>query len=198
MTDEDPAERVVPADSGAARALLHDGWSLRWRSFGASLPTDAVSIARLNGFIDRIPQNLRLRPLTDQDIQATVDLSAETAGDYPRGPATRPQPLSLQTATTTDQRVGFGAFDKSGDLIAITFMDVLPDGIVETDFTVVAPCCRGRGVAAALKAYSVLQMAESGVREFRTGGASENAAIWAVNRALGYEIDEEWVTFTRP
>jgi hypothetical protein len=44
---------------------------------------------------------------------------------------------------------------------------------------------------------AVLALLERRVRVFRTGGAAENTAIIAVNSALGYVRDEEWVTLER-
>lgn len=62
------------------------------------------------------------------------------------------------------------------------------------DFTVVAPQYRGMGLATAVKAASVLDLLDAGVTVFRTGGATENRAILASNQALGFVVDEEWVT----
>lgn len=182
---------VLPAESERVRELLAQGWSARWRSFGASLPAGEVSADQFDRFFEGVPETLRFRPLTVDDVDCVLDLDGRTAGDYPGGPATTPVPLAPESAVTTDSRFGFGAFEDRDGLVAMTFMDVLSGGAVETDFTVVAPQWRGRGIGTALKAYSIQKMVDEGVREFRTGGAAENLAIWATNKALGYKIDEE-------
>ncbi|MCP2013505.1 GNAT superfamily N-acetyltransferase [Deinococcus sp. HSC-46F16] len=56
------------------------------------------------------------------------------------------------------------------------------------EFTAVDPAYQGRGVALALKAWSVQKARTWGVREIRTGNDASNAAIIGVNRRLGYAL----------
>ena len=56
------------------------------------------------------------------------------------------------------------------------------------EFTAVDPAYRGRGVALALKAWSVQKAAAWGAHEIRTGNDASNAAIIGVNRRLGYRL----------
>ncbi|QCR42241.1 hypothetical protein C1N91_00520 [Curtobacterium sp. SGAir0471] len=79
----------------------------------------------------------------------------------------------------------------------MTYVEV--DGAdAETDFTVVHPTQRGRGIGTALEAWSVLALQREGVRRFRTGGSADNVAIQRADAVLGYVQDEEWVTLTAP
>ncbi|RII86371.1 acetyltransferase, partial [Clavibacter michiganensis subsp. insidiosus] len=125
---------------------------------------------------------------------------AATLADYPGGPATRHAGLTADSARIPVRgRRGYGAFDAGGELLAMTFVDLDPTGLAaETDVTVVAAAHRGRGLGAAVKAASVLGLLEAGVTSFRTGGSSENAAIIAAGAALGYRVDEEWLTLEAP
>lgn len=79
----------------------------------------------------------------------------------------------------------------------MTFVDL--DGErAEIDFTVVAADRRGRGLGTAVKSAAVLALIDAGVRFVRTGGSAENAAIRSINDALGFVIDEHWVTLAPP
>jgi len=106
---------------------------------------------------------------------------------------------STPPRSPTSGRRGYGAFDAGGALLAMTFVDLDPTGqAAETDVTVVDAAHRGRGLGAGVKAASVLALLGAGVMAFRTGGSRENAAIIAAGAALGYRIDEEWLTLEAP
>jgi hypothetical protein len=67
----------------------------------------------------------------------------------------------------------------------------------ETQFTSVLSAYRGKGLGKAVKAASILALAEDGVRLFGTGGAAVNEASLGANRALGYTIEERWRSYQR-
>jgi len=122
-----------------------------------------------------------------------LELDAATLQHYPGGVATRHEPLTAARALPGSARRAFGAISTDGGLVAMTWTDV--DGVrAETDFTVVREADRGRGFGTAVKAAALLALLDAGVRLFRTGGSSENAASIATNRRLGYVLDEEWLT----
>lgn len=50
------------------------------------------------------------------------------------------------------------------------------------------------GLATAVEAASVLDLLGRGVTTIRTGGSADNPAIIAANRAVGFLVDEHWVT----
>ena len=78
----------------------------------------------------------------------------------------------------------------------MTVVDLGVEGEAEIDFTVVASSWRGCGVATALKAWSLVALADLGVDRVRTGGAARNTAIVAANARLGFVVDERWLTLT--
>ncbi|WP_261646895.1 GNAT family N-acetyltransferase [Curtobacterium sp. C2H10] len=185
--------RVLPADAPEVAELEAQGWSVTARSFGAQLDADRIDRQRLQALVDRTADIGATRPLGPDDVDAVLRLDALTAHDYPGGVATQHEPLDRGAATPSSARPAFGTVTSDGELVAMTFVDT--DGPhAETHFTVVHPGLRGRGLGQAVKAASVLALADAGTTRFRTGGSAENTAIAAANAALGYVRDEEWVT----
>jgi GNAT superfamily N-acetyltransferase len=185
--------KVLPADAPERAELEGQGWTVVARSFGAQLDAHAVDQPRLQGLVARTAEVGSVRELSRADVDAVLALDALTIGDYPGSIATQHTPLDRQRATPSASRRAFGAVLESGELVAMTFVDV--DGShAETDFTVVHPAWRGRGLGVATKAASVLALLADGVTRFRTGGSSDNAAILVANDVVGYVRDEEWVT----
>ncbi|GAA4852741.1 hypothetical protein GCM10023221_35720 [Luteimicrobium xylanilyticum] len=187
---------VVPASSPQARAALARGARVIARSWGAQLDADTVDPRRLDEIQQAVAGVAALRALTPADLAAILRLDDRTRSDYPGDVATMHQPLTPETATPTDRRPAFGA-TVGVELIAMTFVEV-DENHAETDFTVVAPTWRSRGLSTAVKALSVSALGRAGVRRFRTGGSFENAAIMAANDRLGYVRDEEWLTLAVP
>jgi GNAT superfamily N-acetyltransferase len=186
---------VVQAQDPERERLEHEGWVAIARSFGAQLDADRVDRARLGALTIR--DDVSIRALGPDDVPAVIELDRRTIADYPGSVATQHHPLSREAAAPSSVRRAFGAIDASGELIAMTFVDF--DGShVETDFTVVDPGWRGRGIATAVKAASVIALVDDGAERFRTGGSEENVGILRANAALGYVRDEEWVTLTHP
>jgi hypothetical protein len=185
--------KVLPADAPERAELEGQGWTVVTRSFGAQLDAHAVDQPRLQGLVARTAEVGSVRELSRADVDAVLALDALTIGDYPGSIATQHTPLDQQTATPSESRRAFGVVLESGELVAMTFVDV--DGSdAETDFTVVHLAWRGRGLGVAAKAASVLALLADGVTRFRTGGSSDNAAILAANDVVGHVRDEEWVT----
>ncbi|WP_144712245.1 GNAT family N-acetyltransferase [Curtobacterium pusillum] len=187
-------ETIVLLATAPERAALEaQGWSVTARSFGAQLDADRIDRPRLRALVDRVAEVGTPRALDSDDVAAVLELDALTARDYPGSVATQHEPLDRGTATPSASRPAFGLLTAQGELVAMTYVDV--DGpLAETAFTVVHPAWRGRGLAPAVKAWSVLALADAGTTRFRTGGSAENAAIRSANAAVGYVVDEEWVT----
>lgn len=184
---------VLPANAPERVQLEAQGWTVVARSFGAQLDADRIDREALTRLIERGVDGGVVRELDATDVSAVLQLDRDTVGDYPGSVATRHTPLNLTTATLSAERRAFGVVSAEGELVAMTYL-VLDGQHAETDFTVVRRAWRGRGVGAAVKAASVLALADEGVSRFRTGGSAENAAILAANSTLGYVRDEEWVT----
>ncbi|MFH6680639.1 GNAT family N-acetyltransferase [Clavibacter michiganensis] len=191
---------IVRSDDPRAAELLAAGRIVTARSWGAQLDAADVDPARLRTLVDRVAGSAVLRELGPDDGGAILALDAATLDDYPGGPATRHVGLTSDSARVpAPGRRGYGAFDASGALLAMTFVDLDPAGrAAETDVTVVDAAHRGRGLGTAVKAASLRALLEVGVTAFRTGGSSENAAIVAAGASLGYRVDEEWLTLEAP
>ncbi|QIS42702.1 acetyltransferase [Clavibacter capsici] len=191
---------ILRSDDARLAGLLADGWVVSARSWGAQLDARRVDEADLRARVAGIAPGLRIRELGSDDRERILELDAATIDDYPGGPATRHAPFTPGTALMgTPARRAFGALDADGRLVALTILDVdVPGARAETDVTVVAPAHRSRGLGRAVKAASVLALRGTGIRTFRTGGSRDNAAIMAAGTALGYRIDEEWLTLDAP
>lgn len=68
---------------------------------------------------------------------------------------------------------------------------------LHNEFTAVDPTYRRRGVAQALKAWSVLLARGLGAEEIRTGNDATNEAIIRLNRRLGYRLEPGAVKLER-
>ena len=88
----------------------------------------------------------------------------------------------------------FGAF-LNGELAAVTVISSGENDYAETEFTSVAREHRRKGLGAGVKAASILALAAVGVRVFGTGGAQVNEASLAMNRAVGYVVEERWLSY---
>ncbi|OUE22316.1 hypothetical protein BFL36_10315 [Clavibacter michiganensis] len=195
-----PDPVILRSDDPRLGGLLADGWGVGARSWGAQLDADRVDEAALRASVAGVAPGLRIRELGPDDRDRILELDAATIDDYPGGPATRHAPFTPETALVgTPTRRAFGAVDEVGRLVAVTVVDVDAAGArAETDVTVVAADHRSRGLGRAVKAASVLALLDAGIRVFRTGGSRDNAAIIAAGTALGYRIDEEWLTLRAP
>ncbi|WP_052129241.1 N-acetyltransferase [Clavibacter michiganensis] len=191
---------ILRSDDARLDGLLADGWIVSARSWGAQLDARRVDEADLRARVAGIAPGLRIHELGRDDRDRILELDAATIDDYPGGPATRHAPFTPETALVgTPARRAFGALDADGELVALTVLDVdVPRAAAETDVTVVAPAHRSQGLGRAVKAASVLALRDAGIETFRTGGSRENAAIIAAGTALGYRIDEEWLTLHAP
>lgn len=96
-------------------------------------------------------------------------------------------------------REGLRAFGAvmHGRLLAVTLIRREAEH-AETDVTTVDPSVRRLGLGAGVKAASVLALAAEGVRVFGTGGAAANAASLAMNRSVGYAVEERWLSLAPP
>ena len=194
------AARILRAEDPEVAELCSSEWEITARSFGAVLHAKDIRPSELMGFLLGV-QPIEIRELLASDSPAILELDHLTESDYPGGVATAHTPLDTETSVATLEHPGFGAFAEDGRLIGMTFVDVETahgSAVADTDFTVVVPEYRGRHIATALKAASLLTLTERGIQVFRTGGSADNTAILSADARLGYTIDEHWVTLERP
>jgi GNAT superfamily N-acetyltransferase len=189
--------RVLRSDSPDVAVLEAGGWRVVARSWAAGLDTATADRGRLELLVERARTVAGIRELTPADADAVLALDAATLDDYPGDVATAHAPLTAAEAVPHPGRRGWAAFEGYGRLVAMTFLAPAPEA-TETDFTVVADGWRGLGLGSAVKAAAVLALLGEGFERFRTGGAAENAASLAANRAVGYVVDEEWLTLAPP
>lgn len=188
---------VLRADDPRRPPHEQAGWRVVARSWGARLVAADADRERLRTLAARPGGPVAIRLLTPDDVDAVLALDAATVDAYPGGTATAHHPLTPARATVGRARCAVGAVSRAGELVAVTVVDL--DGArAEVDFTVVAAAHRRRGLGTAVKAASVLDLLDRGVAIVRTGGSAENAAILAANRAVGFVVDEEWVTLEAP
>jgi GNAT superfamily N-acetyltransferase len=181
------------------RSLTTDGWMVTARSWAARLDVGPQHIPTWRAAVARLGVTDIWRELNEDDVPAALALDAATTGDYPGGVATAHEALTAATAMPNEQRRGFGVFDGGRQLVAMTFVDIEAEGErAEVDFTVVVRHRRRQGLATAVKAASLLALSHRGVTLARTGGSDENHGILAVNRALGFCVDERWLTMAAP
>lgn len=188
---------VLRDDDERCRSLIDDGWTVTARSWAARLEVTSELSQRWRDALVCLSPRDTYRELQDADVPAALGLDATTASDYPGGVATAHEHLTAAGASPSAGRRGFGVFDCKASLVAMTFVDV-DDNRAEVDFTVVAQHRRGGGLATTVKAASLLALVRDGVTLVRTGGSEENHRILAVNVALGFQVDEYWLTLSAP
>ncbi|UFU05531.1 GNAT family N-acetyltransferase [Ruania halotolerans] len=189
--------QILREDDPRVTALAAAGWTVTATSWGAEARLDRADRSRLQQLIDRVPDGLRVRALTAADVPQVLALDASTLMDYPGGVATVHEPLTAQRARPAPERFGVGAFAPHGILVGMSWVDIT-NRRAETDFTVTAPQWRRRGLATAMKAAALLALGDAGITIVRTGGAGENTGSIKVNQAVGFVVDERWLTLRPP
>jgi GNAT superfamily N-acetyltransferase len=188
----DPRNRDL---SDAGYELVAESWGARLRlseppDLDLTVAHEAVRRAELAG--------LTVRELDDSFAPALHALEQANGADYPDTPATTHRVLNeddTRRLWSEGCRI-FGALDH-GLLVAATVIRHAEDR-AETDFTSVLAPYRRRGIGTAVKAASIIALASQGVRLFGTGGARVNAASLGTNEALGYVIEERWLSYRKP
>lgn len=206
-SDAAPDHLVVRDDDPRIPGLEASGYTVVGRSWGARLClADGFDAAPYRQLIARAEvSGYHVLELDASRAPQLLALEAETRGDYPFTPATpaRAWTLAELSALWADGARVFGAVaasrsdDAVAELAGATIVTAEGDR-AETESTSVRRAHRGRGIGAALKAASILALAEDGIRTFGTGGAAANTASIAMNRAAGYEITESWLSFAPP
>lgn len=192
--------RVLREDNPEAAALLDAGWTVESTSWGARLHlADDADLGpyerRLQAATD---QGLDVRRLATSDLDLLREVDEAVAPDFPRTPASRHDPLPADLADRLqhgDTRA-YGAFDGAA-LVGFTLVARAADRW-EVDRTAVVESWRGRGVAQAVKACSLLDTHRDGGRVWGTGGAAVNTASLRMNEALGFVLEPRWLALVPP
>lgn len=118
--------------------------------------------------------------------------------DFSRTPATEVDARDAAAiASLLGQGMRFFGAVAGERLLAVT--GIAPGGDrAETDRTCVDPTARRSGLAAAVKAASVLALMREEWRVFGTGGAAVNTGSLAMNARVGYVLTERWLSLAPP
>lgn len=202
---------VLQDDDPDLPGLLRAGFVVVGESWGARLRLapgrDAAGEARLQAAVrDALSAGVRIRELDPSaagDAADIVALERRTAPDYPYTPATAHHAPELDEVHDWPRRGlrAFGARDADGHLVAVSVgHETYEHGerLGDHDFVSVARDSRGRGIAKGVVAAWILALAADGVRTFATGGAAQNSGSLGMVRALGFAVEERWLSLQRP
>jgi GNAT superfamily N-acetyltransferase len=193
-----PDVQVVREDDPRCAELEAAGYRVVGESWGARLRlSEPPDLSVMREAVARAQAlGIAVRELSPDFSDELFSLEYQNHADYPFTPAT------AQKLRDADAIRGlwdgyriFGALD-GALLVAATVISQATDR-GETQFTSVLSAYRGKGLGKAVKAASILALAEDGVRLFGTGGAAVNEASLGANRTLGYTIEERWRSYQR-
>lgn len=207
---------VLQDDDPDLPGLLRAGFVVVGESWGARLRLapgrDAAGEARLQTAVrDALSAGVRILELdpaaagtsSGADAADIVALERRTTPDYPYTPATAHHAPELDEVHDWPRRGlrAFGARDADGHLVAVSVgRETYEHGerLGDHDFVSVARDSRGRGIAKGVVAAWILALAADGVRTFATGGAAQNSGSLGMVRALGFAVEERWLSLQRP
>lgn len=191
--------RVLQDTDPDLAGLLDEGFEVVGESWGAELrlesgPATAEVVARLRRYVEAARSlGLEVRELDGRDSAAIVALERATEADFAYTTATahRATTAAEVRAWAARGRRAFGAF-AGGELVGLC---VGRGG--DNDFTTVARSHRRAGIGKAVVAAWMLAAIESEERAFTAGGAAQNDASLGMIRAIGFTVDERWLSLQR-
>jgi mycothiol synthase len=190
----DPTDRTV-------RFLERGGYREIDRDWASTLEIDRCDLDAMRRTVDRmaaigvrvvsVADLAKERPEWRRDLHR---LYAEVDADVPTRFPTAQIGFADFEALSLGRRMlpdGFLVAIAGDELVGLTEPQSVDgsDRVIEQDLTGVRSSHRGRGIAKAIKAASVLWAAESGYTTIRTQNAQSNSAMLAVNDWLGFERD---------
>ncbi len=192
--------QIIQFNDPRVQHLMQAGYVIVGESWGARLRlSDPPDLSALNAtVVAATEQALLIQELDASWAPQVTTLEALNHDEYPYTPATG-TPHRDESDVLEFWRSGyrlFGAID-DGQLVAISVIS-RTTARGETEFTSVHPSYRRRGLAVAVKAASIMALADDGVRIFGTGGAQANTGSIRMNEHLGYAIEERWLSLTMP
>ncbi len=191
---EAPTERTVQFLERAGYREIDRNWGSTLEVGRCDLDTMRRTVERMAAHGVRVVSVADLAKERSEWRRDLHQLYAEVDGDVPtRFPTAQIgfedfEALSLGRRMLPD---GFLVAIAGDELVGLTepqSVDGSPE-VIEQDLTGVRSGYRGRGIAKAIKAASVLWAAESGYTTIRTQNAQSNSAMLAVNDWLGFERD---------
>ncbi len=199
LQDDDPD---LPGLLRAGFVVVGESWGARLRlASGRDAAGEARLTAAARGAEAAGVCLLELDPSTADAIDV-VALEQQTAPDYPYTPATAHHAPDLDEVRDWPRRGvrAFGARTTDGRLVAISVgRESYEHGerLGDHDFVSVARDSRGQGIAKGVVAAWILALLADGVRTFATGGAAQNSGSLGMVRALGFTVEERWLSLQR-
>ena len=178
-----------------------DGFAEQFRSFGSELHLSTFDAAQFTPLTKRLEaEGIFLKRYADLSSDPNRDekllsLHAETEADAPYLEPIVPQ-RHPDIHDDIDQSSVFVAV-KNGEYVGYVGLEVDDKPHKNIGFIGVLRPYRNRGIATALGAGVTALTKTQGYTELGTGGAKENAALQRVLRKLGFEIEPDWVTFSK-
>ena len=177
------------------------GFTEAFRSFGSELHLSEFDSTKFTSLLKRLEKEgivlERYTDLSSDSKDKLLALHAELEPDVPHHepiiPAHYPDIQNLETdqssvmvALKDGQAIGYVSLetDDRAEKTGIAFLGVLHP-------------YRDQGVGTALGAKVIEYAKTKGYSELGTGGAKENVATQRVLLKLGFEIEPEWVTFSK-
>jgi hypothetical protein len=178
--------KIVRSGDPHLEHLTQAGYVVVGESWGARLRlSDPPNLLALNtAVVEATGQGFLIQELDASWAPQVTALEALNHGDYPYTPATS-VPHREESDFLELWRCGrrfFGA-SNAGQLVAVSVIGVIA-GRAETEFTSVHRSYRRRGLAVAVKAASILALADDGIRTFGTGGAQVDSGSIRMNDRL--------------
>lgn len=202
---------LVLSTSGAGiRFLRNRGFVEKRKMIGSRLDLEEFDPTKFTGLVERLRDegisvvSLSSEMLKDPSAGRKLkDLEESGAADVPGEVSDSPMDFHDYQIVILDNpnivwEFSFVAKDGDKYVGSSTILRSGVEGLLDEGFTVVRPEYRGRGIAQAVKFHVASRAKNEGVKYSKAGCDSENTAMLAVNKKIGFVRQaEEWLTFEK-
>ena len=196
-TREDHAQHLTYLD--------RRGFAERFRSWGAHLELDAFDASRWTGLVERlVAEGVRLvlyaelhgDPERDEKLMALQDALEE---DVVHFEPIVPKRIGDVIGPETILEALVVAVVPDGNYVGLAcLLGSQSDASIGCGLTGVLPAYRRRGIATALLARTAEIAKRLGAEELNSGGGGgADAAIVRASRAIGFDVEPPWVTYSK-